>query len=80
MKAGRIVAALGGLITFVALIPVACLRGEGNPEARCQTLAGWTLPGFEGTSTAWTAYIVPRIGALLVVMVLRGFRHTRRPS
>jgi hypothetical protein len=66
-----IAAILAAIGAFVVLMPVSCLHGEGEPSARCETLAGWALPGFEGTSTGWTAYVVPLAAALVVFVVVR---------
>jgi hypothetical protein len=66
-----IAAVLVAIAAFVVLMPVACTTGEGEPSARCETLGGWSLPGFEGASTGWTAYVVPLVVAVVVFVVVR---------
>jgi hypothetical protein len=66
-----IVALFVAVGAFAVLMPVSCVSGEAEPSAHCETVLGWTLPGFEGGSTGWTAYLVPSAAAVAVFVVVR---------
>lgn len=70
------------LATFVLLMPMACTGGEGDPTRRCETLAGWELPGFTYSSggTEIGIYLLPLASAVVVFVAVRWLLTRRAPA
>ena len=67
-----VIAPIAGLSAFVLTYPAVCSGGEGDPGSRCETIAGWHLPGFtysEGREVV--IYLFPSITAIAAFLIAR---------
>jgi len=62
-------AVAAGIVALVLLYPVSCAGGEFEPVDTCETVMGFTLPGFEYRgSEEYKVYVVPLGGSVLAAV------------
>ena len=65
-----LVAVACALGVLVLLLPLVCGTGEGDKLQTCETILGWSLPGFEAEQGSLTPYLLPAGASLLVLVAV----------